>query len=297
MLGLLKIVLTILSMGSLPKVSMSITCVLPPECEISHFVANRKVEKILCNRLDVSFECSKKAPGQDLSSIHTMYFNLPWEKILDSSFSLSQLEEILHLIPFKIPNIQFNNIKGFEINSYRKNESIILSKTVFPFFYFLNTNMNFFSHEPTWTPIDKLFPDEDFCLYLDFPVQRMVFLILSVNLNYNFEVKHLSYTFLWLNRYITYIDRAFNSANLSVEPFSLFYKLFDHINQFDKLVECDFDKRVNHCKISNTSLYPSEPSLKDFTDIMALFKHHHITLDLPHRTRFKPHRCLCDRQK
>ena len=123
------------------------------------------------------------------------------------------------------------------------------------------------------TPIDKLFPDEDFCLYLDFPVQRMVFLIVSIDATDVFDMNHVSCTFLWLIRYINHINNAFKVANLSISvlPFSLFFQKFNLTEFYKALSECDFDKRVNHCMISNTSIYSSEPSIKDFAEHMTLW--------------------------
>ena len=456
------LVLIVITLGIfIPKVSTTYTtCVLPPACRISHLVTNRKIDKILCNRLDVSFECSEKAGGPDMSSMCYMYFNLPWAKTLDSSFNLKQLEKMLYLLACSMSRIQFNNINGFEINSYEKNESIKLNDTVSPILYYLNTKMNFFSRNKLisscddyienniglnlfqaiipigiwfrhvkfdkpicplifnnshlwfvnfdyvintyykrnllrfvtnfngvvnstieqiifmelekvdvdsnlinpklctkltvvglhgevnsveeglfnqmeklvqiqfitsyfkllahkkgigwikllnpdvdifspnqsfigikytlidlkilnqyyyWSfnlinPIDKLFPNEDFCLYLEFPLHRMVVLTVETEKDV-FDVNHLSCTFLWLIRYISETSLIFNAANFQVNQFWTFFIKLNSIENLSKILEeCEFDKRVKNCMISNTTLLPSEPSLKDFSEQMALWQ-------------------------
>ena len=128
------------------------TCILPSACQFGNLVTNRVMGKIICNRLDVleTMNCSEKPliGGQNISWTRYIYFNLATSspKLLDSSFSLKGLVKLLYLLPSSITGIQFNNLNGFEINSYKKNDSFDLtSDYMMPYFYFFNTKLNFFS--------------------------------------------------------------------------------------------------------------------------------------------------------
>ena len=101
--------------------------------------------------------------------------------------------------------------------------------------------------------LTKIFPNEDFCIYLDFPFNQFVIIKEDPDIHYiwNNETK-LTCTFLWLiqyyesyHKYYLTLDRELYSENLYSLEICLNSKSFKRISQ------CDFKKRIHLCNKSN----------------------------------------------
>ena len=105
--------------------------------------------------------------------------------------------------------------------------------------------------------ISKIFPDQDFCLYIDFPFNQLVIILYnkwSYTDTYT-DTNKLSCTFFWLVQYY----RIYNNlivhtyfSPLTLEQEQLINLIRSSSNDFESSMwKCDFEKRVNLCAKSN----------------------------------------------
>lgn len=97
------------------------------------------------------------------------------------------------------------------------------------------------------TPIDVYFPNEDFCLYLDFFFSLRRLFFLTIDLKPDVKVSEISCTFLWLIRDSRQINQMLTDANMIVYKLAPILKLLDSIPFHKMIEECEFEKRFSYC--------------------------------------------------
>ena len=104
-----------------------------------------------------------------------------------------------------------------------------------------------------YTSYDKtmyeVFPEEDFCIYRDFPFNQMVILIQQIDndINYKLWNTKVSCTFLWLIQYYSRYKFFIN-----------YYRIMIYINseEFKSISKCNFTHRISICNKSEFHLKP-----------------------------------------
>lgn len=110
---------------------------------------------------------------------------------------------------------------------YFRYATITLTKTsVFTEVYYPNSE----------NQIAFVFPDEDFCLYRDFPFEQLI--VLSFDQDFNVTLEYTC-TYLWLLQlYLPYL-----ASNFDFFSSTRWLKVFYESNMTQKKIECDFNKR------------------------------------------------------
>ena len=101
--------------------------------------------------------------------------------------------------------------------------------------------------------LPELLPDEDFCLYADFPFNQLVIVIESYNDmlrgTRNVEFLEVTCTYLWLVQYYEYYEKylSFDNNGEDIDKSIKFIR-----SQFNATTfECDFEERISSCNKSN----------------------------------------------
>ena len=127
--------------------------------------------------------------------------------------------------------------------------------------------------------IAKIFPNEDFCIYTDFPFNQLIIVyqffdnfMLEVNTNLDSKV-HFSCTFLWLVQYYdNYYDYFQKKKHKKEDSYIKFYLPFItqvlNLTVFKTRMECNFEERIRLCNKSNYQI----KDIWDETDFFLLNK-------------------------
>ena len=107
-------------------------------------------------------------------------------------------------------------------------------------------------------PISEVFPDEDFCIYKDYPFDQMVYTYFLCNNCKSIEsLKRFilinptySCVYLWINQYYHLVKHQ--HANNTVEMVNLL--TFLNSKSFKNIKNCHFEKRLALCKRSEFHL-------------------------------------------
>ena len=96
--------------------------------------------------------------------------------------------------------------------------------------------------------VSKTFPDQDFCLYVDFPFDQLV--IISYQLIYDEIIidTNLSCTFLWLVQYYENYYKLIFESNTFTRSLRKVIRSIDLINS---KMKCSFEERASLCAKSN----------------------------------------------
>ena len=137
-----------------------------------------------------------------------------------------------------------NNIKSVDLKNFSQlYESLIENM---PFFKMISLT---YANKYQNIPFSEVFPDEDFCIYRDFPFDRLVALM-----QYNeFETLFLIHTdgltctYLWLSQYLPYYYQIFSND-------TIFYwniKPIIESDSFKQISKCNFEMRLELCNKTN----------------------------------------------
>lgn len=99
-------------------------------------------------------------------------------------------------------------------------------------------------------PVNRLFPDEDFCLYKDFPFSQLIILMqycTSEILDLIENDVEFSCTYLWLNQYLPVLEPLFQSDLETLENFQLII----NSTSFKSIEKCTFNRKLSSCNKSN----------------------------------------------
>ena len=97
---------------------------------------------------------------------------------------------------------------------------------------------------------DLAFPDEDFCVYKDFPFDKLVILMQICNsdeLTELIKTEEFTCTYLWL---IQYMDSYYEYFNKNI-PESRYIKKLINSKEFKQKSKCNFERRLNLCNKTN----------------------------------------------
>jgi hypothetical protein len=113
----------------------------------------------------------------------------------------------------------------------------------------------------------EVFPDEDFCLYKDFPINQLIFILQFCKDMLNDYKPRYSCTYLWMVRHID-VFRSFKD----LDP-RLFYhiELIYESNEYKRMKSCNFDRKLNLCnktQFKTKELY----TYADLSDAMMMTK-------------------------
>ena len=118
---------------------------------------------------------------------------------------------------------------------------------------------NMYNDIPLIDSIVKLFPEEDFCLYKDYPFYQLVYIIKTERAYFNCSSKiKLTCTFLYLIQYHEKFLQLFDLDSVFLESYSLYYSLywmncFLGLDDFKLLSKCNFEQMKSKCNKSEFS--------------------------------------------
>jgi hypothetical protein len=121
--------------------------------------------------------------------------------------------------------------------------------------------------------ISKMFPDEDFCIYVDYPFDQFVLFIDNITEYYKIEYgllvidKEYSCTYLWLIQYYEFYYKYFTYSHVH-EDFAASILTALNSTAFKSIPKCDFETKKALCNKSNYQLR----SIWDEGDIFILNK-------------------------
>lgn len=138
------------------------------------------------------------------------------------------------------------------------------------YFKFLNIlfrdpgNIDYGTHQSRFN-LKNTFPDEDFCIYKDFPFDQLIFFRFDI---YNFYLESdqsLTCTFLWITHKLNLLILA--KPQLS-ESEKLKLK-----NLIENLKQCNFDKRIKFCLINTNLIFLDRKSIEEiqYYNILILY--------------------------
>ena len=107
------------------------------------------------------------------------------------------------------------------------------------------------SSETQEEPLFKVFPDEDFCIYKDFPFDQLVVLIQFCDTNELIELTktdEFTCTYLWLNQYLEFYNEYYTMTNITT-PY--FMKKILESKRFRERSKCNFEQRSDLCNKTN----------------------------------------------
>ena len=127
-------------------------------------------------------------------------------------------------------------------------------------------------------PMSKIFPDEDFCIYVDFPFNQLIILyenldgfMFEINLNIDSKARY-SCTFLWLaqyyEQYYEYFQKKYNQNNWYFKQCMISINYFLNFTVFKTRFDCNFEERIRLCNKSNYQI----KALWDESDFFLLNK-------------------------
>ena len=96
------------------------------------------------------------------------------------------------------------------------------------------------------------FPDEDFCLYVDFPFNKMVIFFEIYNPEYIYVDSQFTCTFLWLVQYYKFYYKYLNYTNNQNERILTSLMVILNSTAFDEsILKCNFPEKISVCNKSN----------------------------------------------
>ena len=126
--------------------------------------------------------------------------------------------------------------------------------------------------------IKDVFPEEDFCVYQDFPFNQLIFLIKLFDTKSDREYKKFTCTFLWLvqNYKLYHMLHFVNNSYLYIFENHIFYdfyfmKVLDNPNYNSSLSNCFFPKKIDLCNKSNYRI-KSVWDTSDYMELNEIFK-------------------------
>ncbi|CAF0913488.1 unnamed protein product [Brachionus calyciflorus] len=116
--------------------------------------------------------------------------------------------------------------------------------------------------------LNKTFPDEDFCLYKEFPFDKLI-QIYSKAYDYNSVLNpSVSCTFIWL----TYRTYMFNMYYESINKPNGHYEYLINASNILKIVsDCQFEKRKNMCNIEKREFSKKDPTILNIVYLTSFF--------------------------
>ena len=102
-----------------------------------------------------------------------------------------------------------------------------------------------------------IFPEEDFCLYKDFPFKQLVLLVQTCITEAHFDYfrQKLSCTYLWLIQYYSHHELYINYINENFEFIGHITKLI-RSKEFKSMSRCGFERRIEMCNRTNFEIKP-----------------------------------------
>ena len=93
-------------------------------------------------------------------------------------------------------------------------------------------------------PMYEVFPDEDFCIYTNYPFNQMVFFIQSILYQKEYDTCNpkLSCTFLWLIQYYNEVEYYKNQVFILNT-----LQFFINSDEFQSMSKCNFTHRISMC--------------------------------------------------
>ena len=126
------------------------------------------------------------------------------------------------------------------------------------------------SEKNTRKRMSIIFPDEDFCIYVDFPFNQFVILYehFKTEINFIYNENEFSCTYLWLIQYYEFYYKQLISSNY--RDIYLFKSLNLILNStaFKSILKCNFEERIDLCNKSNYKI----KDIWDESDIFILSK-------------------------
>lgn len=127
--------------------------------------------------------------------------------------------------------------------------------------------------------ISKMFPDEDFCIYVDYPFDQLVIFFDNITELYKTKYgllvidKEYSCTYLWLIQYYEFYYKYFTYSHVHEDFVASISKVLNS-TAFESIPKCDFERKKALCNKSNYQLR----NIWDESDILILNKKLQVAL-------------------
>jgi hypothetical protein len=160
----------------------------------------------------------------------------------------------------KLDNLYLRSLiheNGIEwIKNYNKDVNYDLDNFTNQSIDYLANNMKYIDHncfksnDMYTPPLTDIFPDEDFCLYKDFPINQLIVVFENCREKEMFENRDttkITCTYLWITRsYKVLINHVKNSSI----PYKIMNMLLNS-DDYKSISKCNFESRLELCNKSN----------------------------------------------
>jgi hypothetical protein len=185
----------------------------------------------------------------DLNLLNPLVFKNT-KSITISSSSLNSIHEGVFKILNKLSEIQINSFIFRKINHKQGIEWIKQLN------HGINVNLSHFipenishkeikllgSHESQYKiPVNRIFPDEDFCIYVDYPFKQLVILYelcKEKDFTESLSLSELPCTYLWLIRYFKELDKLIPEYNI----YKYYFMPVLNTTAFKSISKCKFEQ-------------------------------------------------------
>ena len=179
------------------------------------------------------------AISNNVNRIHPDLFHV-LDNVTDIFLPLEYLRSIMHK-----NGIQWIKNINKDINCDLNNISQVFN-------YALSNKIKFIKHDLDNRPLSPIirdvFPDEDFCLYKDFPINQLVFMMRTVD--YYFDIlkenrprKDVGCTYLWITRSYGALIKIYATSKYTLS-------VLESVSN-ESIPRCNFDEKVKFCNRSN----------------------------------------------
>ena len=99
-------------------------------------------------------------------------------------------------------------------------------------------------------PLTDIFPDEDFCLYKDFPINQLIAVFENCPEKEMFEYRNtikITCTYLWITRSYKVLIKTYNPGMLVYDIMNMLF----NSNDYKSISKCNFESRLELCNKSN----------------------------------------------
>ena len=127
--------------------------------------------------------------------------------------------------------------------------------------------------------IEDVFPDEDFCVYHDFPFDQLILLIKRTDTILDNKDKKFTCTFLWLVQYYKHYQKSgcfqneLDPNKLQILNYSFhILNVLNNSNYLSSLSKCFFRKMIDLCNKSNYAIkhFINTSDYKEFNEIFKI---------------------------
>ena len=206
---------------------------------------------------NIDLDCNILHPDV-FKKLNKLHITGKFNKIQPDLFiTLNRVEHIF------VNNIYFRSLmhrNGIEwIKNYNKDVTYDIENLTWQSFYDIKYIVFGCFNRLESPPLKKIFPEEDFCLYKDFPVNKLVLIIeyceeklereLENTENWKDREEKITCTYLWITRWYNVLINTFTPGGYI---YSIMSMLMNSTSNYNKsIADCNFQLKLEMCNKSN----------------------------------------------